>query len=530
MKIKKLNIILISLILCGVAFAQPTGNKRLPNYLERSLLEKQDTTARGQYSLTAGGVVAEEYRVGPGDKFLIAIQGIEQITQQVIVDPMGFMFIPRVGAQEVKGKTLSEAILFVKRAINNYYKNVEVYVTLSEYKAMRIAVLGSVAKPSLLTLPGNSRLLDALLASKGITQSSDLRSVLIVNEAGDSAYYDVLTYLRLGQLANNPYVNDGDKIFLNVVDRTYSIYGALPFPGVYEYKQGETIAECISLAGGLFTDAQSDSIEIVSFVEQGSKQLFKFYSLQEIQSQKIKIQPFDNIYIRKNSEKFRESSITISGMIRYPGVYSIQDGETKLSALIEQAGGLLPQASLGEARVIREVSSYASDIEFKRLSNKNRDDLTDEEYDYIKARQRQIEPKAVVDFSRLVAGDTTQNIALLNGDRIIIPEQRQLVTIIGQAVFPGTVEYNSSFTYRDYIKVAGGFGWEAVEGDVRIIKSRTGEWVDADDDVVIEPGDTIWIPEETPGPKTWEIIRDTLVILGQLAAIVAASVAVAVSI
>ncbi|MBZ0200361.1 MAG: hypothetical protein K8H86_10870, partial [Ignavibacteriaceae bacterium] len=81
----------------------------------------------------------------------------------------------------------------------------------------------------------------------------------------------------------------------------------------------------------------------------------------------------------------------------------------------------------------------------------------------------------------------------------------------------------------DYIELSGGFGWRALEGDVRVIKAKTGEWIDADDVEKLEPGDTIWIPEDPPGPKFWDVFTTTLTILGQVASVIAATVAVIIA-
>jgi len=45
----------------------------------------------------------------------------------------------------------------------------------------------------------------------------------------------------------------------------------------------------------------------------------------------------------------------------------------------------------------------------------------------------------------------------------------------------------------------------------------------------IEPGDAIWIPEDPPGPKFWDVFTTSLNILGQVAAIVAAAIAVVIA-
>jgi len=45
---------------------------------------------------------------------------------------------------------------------------------------------------------------------------------------------------------------------------------------------------------------------------------------------------------------------------------------------------------------------------------------------------------------------------------------------------------------------------------VRVVKANTGEWIDADDIDKLEPGDTIWILENPPGPKFWDVFTTSL--------------------
>ncbi len=101
--------------------------------------------------------------------------------------------------------------------------------------------------------------------------------------------------------------------------------------------------------------------------------------------------------------------------------------------------------------------------------------------------------------------------------------------MLGQLVNPGKIIYNPNFTIEDYIALAEGFGWRALEGEVRVIKATTGEWIDADDVVKLDPGDTIWVPEDPPGPKFWEVFMDGLQIFAQLATIVAATAAIIIA-
>jgi hypothetical protein len=89
--------------------------------------------------------------------------------------------------------------------------------------------------------------------------------------------------------------------------------------------------------------------------------------------------------------------------------------------------------------------------------------------------------KVVVDFIKLFEeGDDEQNVFLKRGDVIKIPEKKNYITMLGQLVKPGNIIYDPSLSVDEYIELAGGFGWRAIEGDVRVIKVNTGEWIDAD--------------------------------------------------
>jgi protein involved in polysaccharide export with SLBB domain len=156
--------------------------------------------------------------------------------------------------------------------------------------------------------------------------------------------------------------------------------------------------------------------------------------------------------------------------------------------------------------------------------------MTEDEYDYFKSKSRQRSGRVVIDFVKLFQNnDLKENIILRKNDIINVPEKKDYIIMLGQLVNPGKIIYDSTLTIKDYINLAGGFGWRALEGDVRVIKARTGEWIDADDIDKLKPGDTIWVPENPPGPKFWDVFTDVLTIVAQLAAIVAASAAVIVA-
>jgi polysaccharide biosynthesis/export protein len=135
-----------------------------------------------------------------------------------------------------------------------------------------------------------------------------------------------------------------------------------------------------------------------------------------------------------------------------------------------------------------------------------------------------------VDFYKLFKlKDMSENVVLQRGDIISIPEAKNYIIMLGQVVNAGNIIYQPGLNYKNYIDLAGGFGWRAKKGDVRIIRSNTGEWIDADESDTLKPGDAIWVPEKPQPPKFWDVFTTSLTIFGQLAAIVAATVAVIIA-
>lgn len=234
--------------------------------------------------------------------------------------------------------------------------------------------------------------------------------------------------------------------------------------------------------------------------------------------------------VREISEFYEEQWVNIDGKIKFPGLYKIIKNKTTLSEIVNQAGGFLEDASLKDATLFRVDADSIYDPEFERIKLIPRVDMTDDEYDYLKAKSRQRHGKVVVDFNLLFnLNQLSEDVVLRNGDQIMIPEKKNYITLIGQVVTPGNIIYDPKLSVQDYIQLAGGFSWRALEGDVRVIKVNTGEWVDEDDVEKLEPGDTIWILEDPPGPKFWDVFTTSLAIVAQLAAIIAASVAVIVA-
>ncbi len=529
-KVKKCSLLLIivNILLVNFSFAQ-----NLPDYFDRkNFLTTDSLQINYQSAIASEGVVnPEEYIVGPGDVLFISIRGIEEVIQRYPINFEGSIYIQRVGGIDLSNLTLKKAKEKIESEIKKNYKNVNVFISLVDLKKNKVGIFGDVKKSNTFILNGNARLSDLISISQTLNSTSNLRNIKIQSRNGTIKFVDLISYFRLGDLVNNPYLLDGDYVFIDKTDKLVSIYGNVKFPGVYEFKENESMYDLIKIAGGFLIDAKLDSIELISFANDNKSLLSSYYSYDEIVNRRIILKIKDKIVVRGIPEYKVDKMVLVSGFVKYPGYYKIDENKTKLSDIIKFAGGFLHNASLVDASVIRSYGDVVEkDPEFERLRMMKREEMSDDEYDYLKSRSRQRIGKVVVDFEELFnKNKSEEDILLKRNDVIQIPELKNYITIIGQVVNPGSIPYKENLTVNNYIQLSGGFGWRAIENDVRVIRANTGEWIDADDVDELKPGDTIWIPEDPPSPKFWTVFKDVLTVMGQIATVIAATVAVIVS-
>jgi protein involved in polysaccharide export with SLBB domain len=479
---------------------------------------------------TEGNVDPNEYIVGPGDKIFISIGGIEEIAINVIINQEGFLYLPKVGGVDLRKTTLQSAKDKITNAINKYYKNVDIFISLTDFRKIKVNLLGDVKKPSSYILPGNARLIDLIGNSSGLNPTSNYRNIRITSKDGDIKEFDLIKFLRFGDRTSNPMLNEGDIILIDKVDRLVFISGLVKYPGSYEYKDGESAAELIRIAGGLLSNARPDTIEIISFNINGKNQISTYYSYVDLLKGNIILARQDQIIVREIPEYYIDRYISINGFVIYPGFYKIIMDKTTLYDVIQEAGGFKKEGSLTEATLYRTQGTVENDPEYERLKLIPRNDMSDDEYDYLKAKSRQRKGKVIVDFDKLFRlKDMSENVVLKRGDVISVPEAKNYIIMLGQVVNAGNIIYRPGLNYTDYINLAGGFGWRAKKGDVRIIRANTGEWVDADESEILKPGDGIWVPEKPQPPKFWDVFTTSLNILGQVAAVIAATIAVIIA-
>jgi len=516
-----------------IAAAGSLVSQDLPNYFERAFRQQLDSlSAVSIYSTGAseGSIDPDEYHVGPGDKLFISISGVREFIYNVSINQEGWIYLPQVGGIDLNNLTMAQARTKLENSINRYYKDVNIFISLVDFRQIRVSLIGDVVKPSNFVLAANSRLMDLFSISASLNETANIRNIKIISKEDSVEFYDLLSFLRFGNFDSNPLLREGDVVLIDRADETVRITGLVKYPGNYEYVENESVYDLIQLVGGFLSKAKKDTIEVVRFYDNGSYQESDFYSTEQLKQNNMPLHNKDHIIVREIPEYYIEYFVRIDGFVKYPGFYKIIKNKTTLKEIIQQAGGFLEEASLTEATLTRNIEKEKEDPEFERLKLISPADMTEDEYDYFKARSRERSGRVVVDFEKLfIQNDQNENVILKKGDVITIPEEKNYITMLGQLVNPGNIIYNPTLTVYDYINLAGGFGWRAQEGEVRVIKALSGEWIYADQVEKLNPGDAIWVPEEPPATDFWEVFNTTLQVFAQVAAIVAATAAIIIA-
>ncbi|MBC6952346.1 hypothetical protein DWB58_30920, partial [candidate division KSB1 bacterium] len=228
------------------------------------------------------------------------------------------------------------------------------------------------------------------------------------------------------------------------------------------------------------------------------------------------LRPDDQLFIRRIPDWRVGPLVEIRGEVKFPGMYAIDWGKTRLSEICQLAGGPTPEASLHEARLYRRRLEHAP---LQTEATLPAEILTRFDHEKIKFdRDRQEASLISVDFAKLLlAHEAQHDVVLAPGDLIEFPRQSRLVYVTGAVGLPGGIPFVPGEKASDYIARAGGFGLHASRSRVKVVRA-TGEIVNDEDAGPLAAGDTIWVPTRSER-SGWNTLRDFVTVAAQLATI-----------
>jgi polysaccharide export outer membrane protein len=134
----------------------------------------------GQQDAPVTAAIADEYRLGPGDKLRIEVYKDPQLSQSAQIRPDGKITLPLIGDVQANGRTPLELRDMIATSLKEYITNPTVTVIVVEALASQVFVMGEVAHPGPVQLHGPTTILQALASAGGFKEFANTKDVRVM--------------------------------------------------------------------------------------------------------------------------------------------------------------------------------------------------------------------------------------------------------------------------------------------------------------------------------------------------------------
>ncbi|EPA2847994.1 SLBB domain-containing protein [Vibrio parahaemolyticus] len=315
---------------------------------------------------------------------------------------------------------------------------------------------------------------------------------------------------------------------LGLAPQIAEVFGEVKHPGRYPITPRMTISTLIEAAGGLTYNAFTINAELARTVINSKDERASIYIERIDLRQAIKgsapddaiIVGRDRLNILEKPDVKLQSTVTLQGEVRFPGTYTVRQGET-LGDLLERAGGLTefahPQGAIftREALRLQEqklLNQYAADMRAETAKKTFRADSNmgsvisdpDKTLKFVEEASRsKALGRMVVQLDRILKDERSADFMLEDGDFLFVPTFRNTVSIMGEVQVPITYLLDNKLDVDDYLNKAGGAKKQAdedrifvVRADGSVYKPTSGYWF-GNNHEELKAGDTIVVPIDT---------------------------------
>ncbi|MBI2428789.1 MAG: SLBB domain-containing protein [Ignavibacteriales bacterium] len=533
----------------GICIAQLNDRTDRQSNQSQSSSQSISTQLPSGKIIQDGPVDPKEYIVGPGDIFSVNIWATPPLNFQVPVTPEGSVVIPTVGENFLSGMTLYDAKNLVLSEIKKKYITGNASFTLYVPRQFNISISGMVLNEGGYIVQATQRV-DALLQlandivvykEKNITQDyskfeeeaeSKLslisrRRIKVIRRNGTTVTADIEKFHATQNSIYNPLLRDGDVVIVppaNIGKDFIGVYGAVAKEGVYEFVTGDSLTTLLAIAGGLTAYADPVNVILTRNMPDG-QQSEKRVNVGEIIAKRVPdiiLQNGDRIIVGRVNSINRGGIVSIEGEIVRPGFYPIVQDSSSLSSIVERAGGFTPFALLNAAKVLRPSTELNNKTITYQYLRKGYTTSEDTAYLHNEILLKTKGDLVSTDFVELFEKKNKEkDIILRDGDKIIIPARVNAVYVFGEVKNPGHIPYAAGKDVNYYIQRAGGITEHGQDGEIRIVKSSSKQWL-VPSETSIEEGDYIWIPKEPFRPFTYylTVYSQVFGIIGTIATLI----------
>jgi len=400
-----------------------------------------------------------------------------------------------------------------------------------------VTIQGEIKSPGKFARAVNMRASDLMFAAGGVTRDALIGEAQIYRTNPKTKEVSLITFdvgkALKGDVENNPLLHDLDRVMIHSiweVKKQYkvSVSGEVKHPGEFTLAAGMHLTDLLFAAGNVTERAYMRQAEITRYTVRNNErrearhiQVNLAEALRGDTAANIQLEPYDVLMVRRMSNWRDIEHASITGEVRFPGSYAVEEGE-RLSSLLARVGGFtdkayMPAAVFTRASIRKEQQKnlaelgkqMEADIDRQAASISNIKDptiakRTQQDLERARAVLKQMQKAKAT--GRLVIRladmkhfkDSDFDLRLRDGDKLYIPQRPDQVLVLGQVYNQAALLYRHDFSPDDYVDLAGGTRRFADTGRIYVIRAN-GE-VDAHHSAWrrkrVYPGDTVVVPQK----------------------------------
>lgn len=422
----------------------------------------------GSFAPVQAAPVPAGYILGPGDELVVQINGLAELSENLVIDRDGRVLIPKVGPLSLAGVALNNAEKVLTAHIGKVYRNFTVSVTLGRLRSIELFVTGQARQPGKHLVSSLSSLINALFETGGPSSNGSLRAIELRRAGKKVASVDMYAFLAQGDNSADVQLQSGDIIFIPPAGARVALLGIVNTPAIYELRGNESIKQILAMSGGLPTLAAPQKAQLERL--DASRDIARYvedFAL-DAKGLALVLKAGDVLKVFQISPQIA-NVVTLRGSVASPMRYPYQPG-MKISDLIPDVNVLI-QGDYYTRRNNMVQRETGKQISVDRVINSVKNLLEEINWDYavIERLDANEVRSSLIPFNLAKAikeKDPANNLSLLPGDVVTIfsvtdlpvaaEKRSQYASISGEVVAPGVYQILPGETLPQIIKRVGG--------------------------------------------------------------------------
>jgi protein involved in polysaccharide export with SLBB domain len=447
-----------------------------------------------------------------------------------------------------------------------------------------VSIWGDVRQPGTYRTSGQVRLTDAVHLAGGLApdaQTEDAQVFRYLPDGKVRIFSVNLDQALAGDSSENILMQPRDRLLVHrnpdaVEPATVNVQGEVAKPGRYPLTTNMQVGDLIRVGGGLTPSAETQTADLTHYQWVGNGQAANGAANPTSAPNQLTAKhetiaitaalagdPKADVALHNGDVltigqlpgwNDLGASIRVKGEVANPGTYGIRPGE-RLSSIIERAGGFqsdaYPYGAVLQRTQVRELEAKGQNEMILRVQDAQTtlQLLPDADPKAKQAKEMALQQwqtslellnsnpplgRVTIRISSNVDHwkDTNADINVRAGDTLLIPKRPSFVMVTGQVFNPTAVSFRPGKSAKWYLSQSGGPTQLAnkkaifvIRADGSVIGSSSSAWAGDSMSRVLEPGDTLVVPERALGGGVqWQ----SVFLAAQTAASVASAIIIAV--